>query len=87
MQAPQCLQQPDLDSALEVALSSPLEDIKSNASLTSEHIKTLKELGGLIHQGRDLYEEIKSVRILLCLIEIVEGDIPTVYEANYSTNL
>ena len=33
----------------------------SSAELTREHVKTLTNLGGLNHQGRDLYEEIKAV--------------------------
>ena len=62
-QAPHCLQEDDLDAALDRARLSPLEDVRSNTELTSSHISTLKELGGLVHQGRDLYQEIKTVSV------------------------
>ena len=61
VQAPHCLQEEDLEGALKMALSSPLEDVRKNASLTSDHIDTLKKLNGLVYQGRDIYEEVKSV--------------------------
>ena len=61
LQAPHCLREADLDCALKRALSSPLEDVRMNASLTADHVETLKKLDGLVHQGKDLYEEIKSV--------------------------
>ena len=32
-----------------------------NATLTSDHIDTLRKLDGLVHQGKDIYEEVKSV--------------------------
>ena len=44
-----------------MALSSPLEDVRMNATLTADHVDTLKKLDGLVHQGKDLYEEVKSV--------------------------
>ena len=60
-QAPHCLHQSDLEGSLSVALSSPLKNVVSHAELTNEHIKNLEQLGGLQHQGRDLFEEVKSV--------------------------
>lgn len=47
-----------------MALLSPLDDVRSNAELAQEHVKSLKEPGGLVHQGKDLYEEIKTVSSL-----------------------
>ena len=48
-----------------MALNSQFQDVISHAELTGEHVKTLRELGGLNHQGRDLFEEIKTVGVLL----------------------
>lgn len=58
--APHCLQEPDLQGALKVAVNSQFQDVVSHAELTNEHVRTLRELGGLGHQGRDLFEEIKT---------------------------
>jgi len=58
--APHCLQQSELEAALKVALSSPMKDVVSHADFTSEHVKTLQQLGGLKYQGRDLFEEVKA---------------------------
>ncbi len=62
-QAPHCLQEATLNAAVTLALASPLDDIRSNAELVREHLKTLTNLGGLNHQGRDLFEEVNKVRI------------------------
>ena len=34
----------------------------SNAELSRTQLETLTHLGGLVHQGKDLYDEIKEVR-------------------------
>ena len=65
VQAPHCLQEEDLDSALGRARQSPLEDVRSNTELTSSHISTLKGLGGLVHQGHDLYQDVKAVSLYM----------------------
>ncbi len=70
-QAPHCLQEENLDSALERACQSPLEEARSNAELTSSHITTLKELGGLIRQGRDLYQDVKAVSDVVAVAIVV----------------
>lgn len=62
-QAPHCLQEPTLNAALTLALTSPLDDVRSNAELVRELLKTHTKLGGLNHQGKDLFEEVKKVRI------------------------
>ena len=62
LQAPHCLQEATLDQAVTVALSSPLKDVVSNAELSRTQLETLTQLGGLVHQGKDLYDEIKEVR-------------------------
>ena len=61
LQAPHCLQEENLESAIVTACASPLEEIRSNAKLTNDHIRTLDELGGLCHRGRDLFQDIKAV--------------------------
>lgn len=61
LQAPHCLQEEDLDSALKRAMLSPLEDVQMNTRLTNDHIVSLRRLDGLVHQGKDIYEEVKSV--------------------------
>ena len=38
-----------------------MKDVVSHADFTSEHVKTLQQLGGLKYQGRDLFEEVKAV--------------------------
>ncbi|XP_064394192.1 uncharacterized protein LOC135341540 isoform X2 [Halichondria panicea] len=58
--SPHCLQEPTLNAAVTLALASPLDDIRSNAELVREHLKTLTNLGGLNHQGRDLFEEVNK---------------------------
>lgn len=60
-QAPHCLQEATLDQAVTEALSSPLKDVVSNAELSRTQLETLTHLGGLVHQGKDLYDEIKEV--------------------------
>ena len=63
--APHCLQEEDLDSALKRAMLSPLEDVQMNTRLTNDHIANLRRLDGLVHQGKDIYEEVKSVSVQL----------------------
>ena len=57
----------DIQSALSVALNSPLEEVVTHALIISEQLKTLEQLGGLTNRGKDLYDEIRAVS--LCINE------------------
>lgn len=50
-----------LNEALNVALLSPIEEVVTHAEVISEQLKTIEELGGFNHGGKDLYDEIKAV--------------------------
>lgn len=50
-----------LHEALQMALSSPIEEVVTHADVIAEQLKTIEELGGFSNGGQDLYDEIKAV--------------------------
>ena len=62
-QAPSCMVEADLNNALKVALSSPIEEIVTHAEVISEQLKAIKDLGSLSNGGKDLFDEIRAVSL------------------------
>lgn len=56
-----------LHEALQMALSSPIEEVVTHADVIAEQLKTIEELGGFSNGGQDLYDEIKAVSYLTLL--------------------
>lgn len=59
--APSCMVEADLNNAIKVALSSPIEEIVTHAEVISEQLKAIKDLGSLSNGGKDLFDEIRAI--------------------------
>ena len=60
----------DLNNALKVALSSPIEEIVTHAEVISEQLKAIKDLGSLSNGGKELFDEIRAVSLRVGLLVI-----------------
>ncbi len=55
----------DLHNALKESLSSAIEEVVTIAEVVNEQLKTIQDLGGLGKGDRDLFDEVKAVRLQL----------------------